>query len=84
MKKYVIKRILSVIPVLFIVSIVVFSLTHLTPGSPASMILGEDATQAEVEALEEEMGLHDPFLSTVFQMAWRRFTWRSRNFCNGK
>ena len=60
MKKYVIKRILSVIPVLFIVSIVVFSLTHLTPGSPASMILGEDATQAEVEALEEEMGLHDP------------------------
>ena len=67
MKKYVIKRILSVIPVLFIVSIVVFSLTHLTPGSPASMILGEDATQAEVEALEEEMGLHDPLPVQYFR-----------------
>ncbi|MDO5422235.1 MAG: ABC transporter permease [Eubacteriales bacterium] len=60
MKKYVIKRILSVIPVLFVVSIIVFSLTHLTPGSPASVILGEDATQAEIEALEEEMGLNKP------------------------
>lgn len=60
MKKYVIKRIFSVIPVMFIVSIIVFSLTHLTPGSPASMILGEDATQTEIEELEEEMGLNDP------------------------
>lgn len=60
MKKYVIKRILSIIPVMFIVSIIVFSLTHLTPGSPAAMILGEEATQTEIEALEEEMGLNDP------------------------
>lgn len=60
MKKYVIKRILSIIPVLFIVSIIVFSLTHLTPGSPASMILGEDATPEQIRELEEEMGLNDP------------------------
>lgn len=50
------------IPVLFVVSVIVFSLTHLTPGSPAATILGEDATQAEIEALEDEMGLNDPLI----------------------
>lgn len=60
MKKYIVKRILSVIPVLFVVSIIVFSLTHLAPGSPAATILGEDATQEEIEELEEEMGLNRP------------------------
>ncbi|MCC8102759.1 MAG: ABC transporter permease [Clostridiales bacterium] len=60
MKKYIIKRVLSVIPVLFIVSIIAFSLTHLAPGSPASTILGENATQEEIDALEEEMGLNLP------------------------
>ncbi|MDY3919481.1 MAG: ABC transporter permease [Candidatus Limivivens sp.] len=62
MKTYIIKRILSVIPVLLVVSVIVFSLTHLTPGSPAASILGEDATQEEIEALEEEMGLNDPLI----------------------
>lgn len=60
MKRYVIKRILSVIPVLFVVSIIVFSLTHITPGSPAAMILGEEATQEEIEELEAQMGLDQP------------------------
>lgn len=62
MKKYIVKRILSVIPVLFVVSIIIFSLTHLTPGSPAAVILGEDATQQEIEALEAEMGLDRPIV----------------------
>ncbi|MDR3166425.1 MAG: ABC transporter permease, partial [Treponema sp.] len=39
MRKYIVKRILSVIPVLFIVSLVVFSLSYLIPGDPAAMIL---------------------------------------------
>ena len=41
MHKYVIKRLLSLIPVLFIVSIVIFMLIHLVPGDPAAMMLGE-------------------------------------------
>ena len=46
MHKYVIKRLLSLIPVLFIVSIVIFMLIHLVPGDPAAMMLGEQATPA--------------------------------------
>jgi peptide/nickel transport system permease protein len=40
---------------------VIFSLTYITPGDPALMILGVRATTAEIFALREEMGLEDPF-----------------------
>jgi len=60
MKGYFIKRILSVIPVLLIVAVVVFFLIHLTPGDPASVILGPDATTEAVEQLQEELGLNLP------------------------
>jgi peptide/nickel transport system permease protein len=57
---YVIKRLFSIIPVLFVVAVVVFSLTFFTPGDPASVILGPDATAQEVDDLREKMGLNDP------------------------
>lgn len=57
--KYIGKRILSLIPVLFIVSIVIFIIIHLTPGDPARAILGDQATEQEVENLRESMGLND-------------------------
>lgn len=58
--RYVTKRLLSLIPVLLVVSILVFSLMHLAPGDPASAILGMDATAADLERLEEELGLNLP------------------------
>lgn len=74
MKKYVIKRILSIIPVLFVVSIIIFSLIHLTPGDPAALMLGDGATQEDIDALREVMGLNEPlpirymkWLGKVFQ-----------------
>lgn len=60
MGKYIIKRILSLIPVLIIVSLVVFSIIHLTPGDPATVILGMEATPTEIEKLKEELGLNLP------------------------
>lgn len=57
---YILKRILSLIPVLFIVSIVIFSIIHLTPGDPASIILGEEATEQSRENLREQLGLNLP------------------------
>lgn len=60
MLRYLCKRVLSTIPVLFLVSIVVFSMIHLTPGSPARSMLGPEATEEQVAALEEVMGLNDP------------------------
>jgi peptide/nickel transport system permease protein len=60
MKKYILKRLLSLIPALFIISIVIFSLIHITPGNPAALMLGDQADAADIEKLREAMGLNDP------------------------
>lgn len=57
---YVIRRLVSMIPVLFLVSIGVFSLVHLIPGDPALAMLGDQATPQAVEALRARMGLNQP------------------------
>ena len=54
---YIVKRVLSLIPVLGVVAVVVFALVHLSPGDPASVILGPDASAADVDRLREELGL---------------------------
>lgn len=68
MKKYIINRILSIIPILFIVSVVVFSLIHLTPGDPAAAMLGAEATQEDIHALRETLGLNEPL--TIQYVKW--------------
>jgi len=62
LKAYILRRVLSTIPVLLVVAVVVFFLIHLTPGDPAAIILGPDATIDEINQLREEMGLNDPIL----------------------
>lgn len=57
---YLFKRLLSLIPVLFVVSIAIFLIIHITPGDPASSILGLEATQQEIEELNEQMGFNEP------------------------
>nr|WP_283175705.1 ABC transporter permease [Lysinibacillus sp. Bpr_S20] len=59
---FILKRILSLIPVLFVVSVVVFLLVHITPGDPASVMLGPEASPQEVAKLQEELGLNRPIL----------------------
>lgn len=58
MNSYLLRRLLSVVPVLFIVSTMVFVILHLTPGDPALVILGQEAGQDEVDALREQLGLN--------------------------
>lgn len=67
MLNYFIKRILSVIPVLLVVSFTVFLIIHLTPGDPATSILGMEATEEEIRLLRESMGLNDPFFTQYFK-----------------
>ncbi len=62
MLKYVIKRIIALIPVILGVTLVVFLIMQLAPGDPARMILGEMATPEEVAQLRTEMGLDQPVL----------------------
>lgn len=62
MLSYMTKRILSLIPVLLVVSVVIFLITYLIPGGPATALLGMDATKAELDALNAQLGLNRPFL----------------------
>ncbi|MGM0421343.1 MAG: nickel ABC transporter permease [Bacillota bacterium] len=62
MIKYIIKRILMLIPVLIGVSIIIFLVLHLGPGDPAEVMLGPQASQAEVEQLRENLGLNEPLV----------------------
>lgn len=56
---YITKRILYLIPTLFLVALIVFLLIHLVPGDPA-MIMGQEATPWDVEAIRKELGLDRP------------------------
>lgn len=67
MHKYVLRRLLLLIPVLLGVSLLVFTIMSLTPGDPAQLILGENAPKEAILKLREEMGLNDPFLVQYFR-----------------
>lgn len=62
MHRYILRRLLLLIPVIIGVTFIVYTIMFFTPGNPAQIILGENAPQEAVEKLEEEMGLNDPFI----------------------
>jgi peptide/nickel transport system permease protein len=57
---YLALRIGSAIPVAAIVALIVFLLLRLTPGDPAAILAGDAATPAQLEAIRESLGLHQP------------------------
>lgn len=66
MLKYIGKRMLMMIPVILGISFLIFTIMNFTPGDPARLILGESASNYDVEALREEMGLNDNFFTRYF------------------
>ena len=83
MLSYIGKRILSLIPVLFVVSFVVFLVVYMIPGGPATAILGLEASADQINALNAQLGFDRPFLVqygdwivNVFQGNW------GDSFCN--
>ncbi|MDA3937763.1 MAG: ABC transporter permease [Spirochaetia bacterium] len=62
MLKYIIRRLLLLLPVMLGVIFLVFFIISLTPGNVASMILGDGATDERIVELREEMGLNDPLI----------------------
>jgi peptide/nickel transport system permease protein len=60
MTAYILRRLVLLIPVLLVVGVVVFALVHLTPGDPAAVILGDQATPENIARLREQLGLNDP------------------------
>ena len=59
---YVVRRSAQSLLLVWLVTVVVFALLHLTPGDPASVILGENATPEQVQALRRSLGLDQPLV----------------------
>ncbi len=70
MSRYLLARLLSAIPVLFVVSVVSFLIIWLVPGDVASEIAGPDATPAELASIREDLGLDRPILERA--LIWYR------------
>lgn len=70
MYKYVLKRLLMLIPVLLGVTFIVFFILNLSPGDPAAMILGDQASAEALEMKREELGLNDPLLVRYGNYIW--------------
>ena len=66
MSRYVIKRLLLIIPIIIGISFVIFTIMALTPGDPASLILSAGATQDDIDALNHELGYDRPFMVRYF------------------
>ena len=66
MIRYILKRLLLLIPVLLGISLLIFSILEFTPGNPARIILGQSASQEAVDALYLKLGLDQPFLLRYF------------------
>lgn len=62
MWKYIVKRLLWMIPILLGVTVIVFTFMYITPGNAASILLGDSATPENVAALEKELGLDQPYV----------------------
>src|SRR3989442_1205985 len=61
MRDYILRRLVSMVPVLFIVSIIAFGLLYVLPGDPAIAIMGENAGNRQTYlALRRELGLDQP------------------------
>jgi peptide/nickel transport system permease protein len=66
-RRYLTRRLLSLVPVLAGVSVVVFLVLHLSPGDPAEIMLGSQATREDLARLRAELGLTEPLPVQYFR-----------------
>jgi ABC-type dipeptide/oligopeptide/nickel transport system permease component len=66
MGRFFVRRLISIIPLLFIVLLIIFSLTHLIPGDPATVLLGPGATESQINALRDQLHLDKPLVEQFF------------------
>ena len=70
MSKYIVRRLLTLIPVIVGVTFIVFFILNLSPGDPAAIILGEQATEEALAMKREELHLNDPLLKRYGRYMW--------------
>ncbi len=66
MRWYIIKRLLQIIPVVLGVTLIAFALIHLAPGDPVRTMLGQHATQQEIDEIRVKYGLDQPLYVQYF------------------
>lgn len=71
MARYIMQRLLFILPVALLVSFMTFMVIHLVPGDPARVLLGEDATPQTVAALEQQLGLDKPLPTQFALWLWQ-------------
>ncbi|MDR1020541.1 MAG: ABC transporter permease [Synergistaceae bacterium] len=67
MARYILHRLLMMVPVLLGVMVIVFTIMYMTPGDPARMILGEGAKPEAVAQVRDELGLNDSYVIQLFR-----------------
>jgi len=63
---YLLRRVLAAIPVMGVVALIVFLLLRLTPGDPAAILAGDNATPAQLERIRTSLGLNEPLYVQFF------------------
>ena len=71
---YLLRRILAIIPVFLGVTFIIYGLLYFTPGDPARLSLGEDATQEALQEFKAEHGLDQPFLIQYARFVYKAVT----------
>jgi peptide/nickel transport system permease protein len=66
MYRFIIKRLLTMIPIVLAIAFIIFAILDMTPGDPARMVLGENASQEALDAFREEKGLNKPMVVQYF------------------
>lgn len=66
MFNYIVRRLIMLLPVLIIVAVIAFLATHMMPGDPVRLILGDFATEDQVMALKKELGYDKPLFIQFF------------------
>jgi peptide/nickel transport system permease protein len=66
-KTYIVRRLLALVPVALVVATVGFTLIHLAPGDPASVIAGPDATADDIARIQGQLGLDAPYHVQLFR-----------------
>ncbi|MET0219738.1 MAG: ABC transporter permease, partial [Tardiphaga sp.] len=67
---YLIRRIVAAVPVMGVVALFVFLLLRLTPGDPAAIIAGDNATPEQLDRIRTQLGLNEPLYTQFFSWVW--------------
>lgn len=69
MFKFILRRMVGAVPLIILISIIVFSLVLFLPGDPALTIAGDSASDETLEAIRQQLGEYDPIVTRYFDWA---------------